>query len=276
VSRAASIQIAVALLLTGCTYTRVVNDPWGNLPMERRPQMQPGDLQPGQRGSRGLDPMLMQDLWTVLLLDGVDPRADRQTLLQTMRTVQGQSGVPPLWSYEHGGSISLYAGRFPDPLSDAAQEQLAAIRAVELDGGRPFARVKFVNFASRMGTTEETVSATFDEFDLKQYIGMYTLQIGFYDETAGEGFRDAAELAVKQLRADDEEAYYYHGPNRSLVCIGLFTEDDLSQHQGITVYSPRILKLQEKYPHNLANGRTLIERLGDREIEQRSFLVQVH
>jgi len=266
------------IALIGCVETRVVNDPWGDLPIDRASQTRGSG--PSDRRAR-VDPALMQDVWTALVAE-YDAERNQQQALRLMRQLQSQPGVPPLWTHQHNDALAVYAGRFADPLSDRAQQQLAAIRAVEIDGKKPFGGVKFVNFASRAGNASDRGGGQspgdqpLAEHDLKQFIGMYTLQVGFYDDSAGEGFREAAEEAVAKLREDGEEAYYYHGPNRSLICIGLFTEDDLSNQGGITVYSRAIKELQERFPYNMANGRTLIERRGDVQREQPSFVVQIH
>ena len=63
---------------------------------------------------------------------------------------------------------------------------------------------------------------------------LYTLQIAVYgrpdntDATKEDlaQFRKSAEEAVVQLRREGEQAYYYHGPNRSMVTVGIFSEDD--------------------------------------------------
>jgi len=272
---AAGLLLAVALHPLGCTETRVVNDPWGDLPIDRSPSAPDGGGSNPNRANQP-DALLMQNVWTALVAtyDGDD--RDRRAA-NLMRQLQRRPGVPALWTHQRGDSLIVYAGRYTDPLGDRAQQQLAKLRAVELDGEQPFSGTKFVNFAQHAGPEEDTIGGQpTGQHDLKQFAGMYSLQIGFYDSEAGEDFRQAAEKAVTELRAEGEEAYYYHGPNRSLITIGLFTDEDLSSQSGITVYSPRIRELQERYPYNLANGRTLIEKRGDVTREQPSFVVQVH
>ncbi len=100
------------------------------------------------------------------------------------------------------------------------------------------------------------------EFDLAQFagqVGKYSLQIGFWDETyrgRGQGdFRRAAEEQVLKLRREGVEAYLFHGPLRSMVTVQLFGEADLIRRaDGSVVPGPRVVALQERFPHNLANG----------------------
>ena len=126
-----------------------------------------------------------------------------------------------------------------------------------------------------------------DPLDLYQFAGddLMTLQIGYYDEQYGEDFREAAELAAKELREQGDQAFYYHGPNRSLLTVGLFGQEDLVQHTTPgqdgrifvqTQYSQRVVELQKKYPHNLGNGLTLLQKQGGKDIgAQLSSLVRV-
>lgn len=113
-------------------------------------------------------------------------------------------------------------------------------------------------------------------YDLRTHTGMYTLQIGFYDQDYGPDFRQAAEQAVSALRLQGEEAYYYHGPHRSMVTLGLFTDAHFVQRGPVSAYGPEIEAIQKKYPYNLANGRTLVQKIDGQDIgQQESFLVRV-
>jgi len=117
-----------------------------------------------------------------------------------------------------------------------------------------------------------------DPLNLRRYPGMYSLQIAVYDKDYGPNFRDAAEQAARTLRKQGQEAYYYHGPNRSMVTLGLFDYDTAfdSVPGRQDTYSQRVRALQEKYPHNLLNGRTIIEKSpGKPDSIQPSFLVRV-
>ena len=121
--------------------------------------------------------------------------------------------------------------------------------------------------------------------DLKQHAGMYSLQIGFYDEAFGKEFRKAAEEMATILREDGVEAYYYHGPNISMVTVGLFDDSDLVKREvrmpnGLVSiqegYGPRIKVLQEQFPNNLGNGATVIDKIDGQNLgPQPSFLVRV-
>jgi hypothetical protein len=98
---------------------------------------------------------------------------------------------------------------------------------------------------------------------------VYTLQIGAYGRgdlgkpTPGELriFRAEAEKAARQLRAEGEEAFYYHGPNMSMVTVGVLGEDD---HDGSTqppIESIRLRQLRQKFPYNMLNGQGIRETI---------------
>jgi len=115
------------------------------------------------------------------------------------------------------------------------------------------------------------------ELNLRPHAGMFSLQIGFYDDRFGQGYRRAAEEAAAVLREQGHEAYFYHGPHRSMLTVGLFAEGDFVQRNQRQAYGPRIIAVQETFPHNLGNGRTLVEKAKDGSTrEQPSFLVRVN
>ena len=122
-----------------------------------------------------------------------------------------------------------------------------------------------------------TSQAVAGPYDLRQFPGMYTLQVEVYDDQIGDGYQEVADDRVRTLRDEGEEAYCYHGPFRSQVTVGLFSHDEAFVPHGMTeAYSPAVKKLQEQHPLNLYNGRTMIEKSRGRRIgEQTSSLVRV-
>lgn len=144
---------------------------------------------------------------------------------------------------------------------DPSGRQASADRSERAPGGRD---------AYEQSTKEPHVH------DLRRFVGVYTLQIGYYDDEYGKDFRAAAERAVVVMREDGHEAYFYHGPHRSMVTIGLFSEKDFVREGVSSVYGPRIREAQKTHPYNLGNGRTLIQKVrGESVGEQPSFIVKV-
>ncbi len=238
---------------------RVVKDGWENLReiADKKPQAVEAGTGKVDRG------------WSipVTAFTGPDRRDQANTLIVTL-TEQAQ--VTDLWASDVQYTCSVYCGRYKEQNDPHALKNLEKIRQFAIDGRQPFRSAAILPLTGREN------QSSVNPYDLKPYVGFFTLQIGFYDEQYGPDFRQAAEEAVRILREDGEEAYFYHGPIRSLITIGLFTYDDFVKVGNTEAYGPRIKKLQEEYPYNLGNGRTLIEKVRGEVIgEQKSFLVRV-
>jgi hypothetical protein len=90
----------------------------------------------------------------------------------------------------------------------------------------------------------------------------YTLQVGVYGRLDTQGtsasdlaeFRRAAEQAAAKLRREGEEAYYFHGPSRSMVLIGAFDETEYDESHPGAGDGPRLKEARQKFPYNLVNG----------------------
>lgn len=203
--------------------------------------------------------------------------ADRLAKAQNLAQELGKRGFPDVDIRDSAGFTSVSLGRFTDPAGRDAQAMLRRVREVEIGGNRLFTSAGFV--AAGGGTR------IFDPLDLQQYTNQYSLQIGFYDASFPGDRKAAAEEAARTLREEGEQAYFYHGRHRSLLTIGLFSRSDFETVNdpaggGFTVdrYGPRVRELRKKYPYNLGNGITLIEKnksTGEVVGELPSFLVQV-
>lgn len=253
--------------LSGCMETHVVHDGWAGL-RRLADQSNPKKSNDHSRA------VATRQTWAIPLgqFKGTDAKAKADALTGQLHQ---QTALGDLWERNSNGEITLYCGHFMDPLSPAAKKALAAARAATIDGNQPFASVALVPM-------NDAASYYSDPFNLKRYPGYYTLQIGYYDKHFGSSFRQAAEEAVQTLRKDGVEAYYYHGPFLSMITVGLFTHDQafvkIQEHTGATIdaYAPAVEALQKKYPYNLGNGRTLIEKHNGKSLgAQPSSLVQV-
>lgn len=119
-----------------------------------------------------------------------------------------------------------------------------------------------------------------DALDLRSQVGRgaYTLQLGYYDNEFGNDFRQAAEKAARTLRNDGHKAFYYHGPNVSLVTIGVFGAESVSTNPrtGGTEYGPEVQALQKQFPHHMANGREVIRYMPNgTKTRETSMLVRI-
>jgi len=218
--------------------------------------------------------------WSIVLITITDP--DHR--VQAARWGQAFSQITGLTAWiesDDRGSIVRY-GRYESIASDAAQTDLARLKNMEISGQAPFRG----SYLARFG--DDASSGRRSEHHLlaarRMYPGvetLYSLQIGVYEaerDTTAEQARRLAEQAVSQLRALNELAFYYHGVNRSMVCIGVFSEGAVDPATGL--YSAAVADLQQRYPYNSYNGRTIEEHIRGRDgkihnVRQRSFLVVV-
>lgn len=270
-----SLQLGIALLfaaaaLAGCWETRIKHDGWATFRSQLGDaQSKPGSVRPGGT------PYDVNDAtsgWTIRLdtFEGVG-RYRRATDL--MRRLAGK--MTGLWLHEDGEKVNVFRGRYDNVTDLDAQRSLLESRALEEDGLRPYENVQLI--ALGVGGVPRTTTP----LDLRQFSnqGLYTLQIGFYDDAYGDGFRDAAETAARELRDEGTQAFYYHGANRSMVTVELFTDADFEQDGTVRVYGPRMLQRQEQFKFNLGNGRTIVETINDGKKQEKraqpSFIVKV-
>jgi len=246
--------------LCACQERRVVHDTW----------QQWREMEWSGGGERDpLDPLRRRDgpRYGILLnvFDGPDQTERVKQRIATLK----QENVPDLWVQSREGMTYLYRGQFADPDSSDAANAVRQMRMVAIDGERPY---EMVQITLLTGSGSEGPAG---EHDLRQYSGYMSLQIAAFEAEQKALRKKAAEDYVKTLRAKGDDAYYYHGKHRSMVTVGIFTEDDIYLDGGMTRYGPRIRELQEKHPHNLVNGHTVIETSDGQKRVQPSTLIRV-
>lgn len=271
--------LALLTLLTllsagGCAYEVIRETPKGGNILSRladegklRVEGDEADGQ-AQRRQRSLG-------YTVLLETYRGPDRMRKAHAR-IRELKEQAGLADLWSVDREGTLRLYHGRFPrrdDPLARVAIEN---VRRAEIDGQRPYRRAEL----TPLGADGAAAEVDYSDMNLRRFSdqGLLTLQVAVYNSDYGTDFRKAAEQAARALREDGDRAFYYHGPHRSMVTVGLFDFDTHFVQKGPQrAYGPEIVKLQKKYPYNLVNGVTVIEKTKSGEVigEQSSSVVRV-
>ena len=190
-----------------------------------------------------------------------------------MQTARHDAGLANLWYATVGTETTVYLGRFTEEDSKEAKDALRKVHDAEVDGKTIFAKAKVVKLSTNRG------GDALDPRDLRSLKGrgLFTLQIGYYDASYGPDFRRAAETAVDVLREQNEKAFYYHGPHRSMVLVNAWTRAEAFTLVGqVDRYSNAVRLAQEKYPHNVPNGVPF--RPGDDPEyvkSQRSFLVPI-
>ncbi len=253
--------VASLAVAGGCTYEYVVSDGWAGMREYADSTVQPAS---GRLRERPLDG------WAIRMasLQGKDAKAQAA---RAIAYLQKRANVPDLWYLPRADGVEVYRGKYVNPTDPAAQSDLRQTRMLVIDGKRPYEKVELVPL------TPGGEARTMHPADLRTHTGMYSLQVAFFDDPAGEGPRAAAEAAVKSLREAGVEAYYYHGPFRSLVTVGLFAYTQafaLGPH-GQDEYAEMVLELQQKFPCNLANEISLeAQQRGSQNRMPSSFLVQ--
>lgn len=205
-------------------------------------------------------------------------------IARAVNEVRTRGGLPDAISEVRGKSIVIASGSYPSGSDPAAQRDLKRLREREIDGARPFegAVLSPPPFEGLAGTRPE-----YDLSNARARFGkdaLYTLQIAVYErmdakEPTGEDLREirlAAESAAVELRREGEQAFYYHGPRRSMVTVGIFGPKDYDPQQ-VGRECARLSLLRTKYPYNLVNGATYKTRARGqtRASEQPSFVVVI-
>ncbi len=263
------IGLALLLAIAGCEpETRIIRSSWDNLPADPKPRNAGNQNRTGQPNDPYMDPAGGQG-WAIQItqITGSTRHDEARELVQQLRT---QSKLKDFWIEDLNHTATIYHGRFKQASDPAIRDALSAVQQIQIDGVQPFIESQLVPLVGQG-------RAIADPFDLRQFIGYYSLQIGFYDAAYNGDFREAAEQAVRVLREDGHDAYYYHGPYRSILAVGVFSYEQAFVRAGTTdTYAPHIRELQKKFPYNLGNGATIIQKEAGRNIgEQKSSLIRV-
>ena len=254
------------IVVAGCTEQRVVYNSWATLEEmadETVPRSDPAD----PRGAAGRN-LHREKQWAVLIaaVDGANHRNEAADLITQLRR---EARVTDLWTREGPKQTFIYKGAYHDPTDRVALNAQRQVRMIKLAGKRQFAGAQLVPLVGGD-------SVTTSPFDLQQYTGYYSLQIEVYDDEV-KSHRKVAETRARSLRDKGDSAFFYHGPHRSMVTVGLFARSEAFVLKGHTdAYAPSVRDLQSRYPRNLHNGHTVLEKKNGQTVrEQPSFLVYI-
>lgn len=201
-----------------------------------------------------------------------------------LQVVRSTPGLDRAYLDLRGKSVVVAYGSYPSGGDPAAQRDLRRLRDLEIGGRRPFeaAVIAPPPFSGIAGTIPE-----YDLSTARQRFGVraiYALQVAVYERGGDKDptpqelqeVRLAAERAAVEFRREGELAFYYHGPRRSMVTLGLFADADYDV-QRPERESPLLTLLRQKYPYNLVNGATYLVRVRgqSKATEQPSFVVRV-
>lgn len=212
----------------------------------------------GKSGERAAPTGPASNSWSIMIgaYSGPDQAREARNSLAVLQSL----GFLDAFAEPRGKATIVALGRYPEPGDPRAQEDLARIRDFVVNGERPYTRAMLV-------PPETAAAGPMSELDLRSARDKYgrgavfTLQIGVYarpdqaqptpDDLAK--FRAAAEQAAAKLRREGDEAFFYHGPFRSMVTVGVFDYADSDRGSG-KPESDRLTQTRKRHPHNLLNG----------------------
>lgn len=223
--------------------------------------------------------------WALLLrkLPGVDPSTADAVAARTAESL----GLPDVRWVEREGSVAVVQGRYAGPNDPAAQRALASAKAYQINGLKPYQFALLVPLDTGAGAGGAS------PYDLRsaraQYgdAARYTLQVAVYSVENADAaspaqlaeIRRAAEEAASRLRAEGEAAYFFHGRHRSMVTVGVFSEEDHDPSTQPPIESPLLRAARARHPHNLLNGQAVQETIrgagGEAKRLQPSALVAI-
>jgi hypothetical protein len=211
-----------------------------------------------------------QRVWSIVLdrLEGPDHALRAQARREALAE---QTGLKDLWVAPDGPGSVVYYRRYRSQNDSAARR--------DLDYWRQLASTGQIRLSVLMlSPVNDAADAQTAELDLRTAgrRGIYSLQIAYFDENfPGGKFRAAAEKAAADLRARGLEGFFYHGPNRSMVTVGVFGQDAVTLAGGAYQFSAPLRALMQRFPHNAANA--VQEARAERADQPRdpSFLVEI-
>lgn len=219
--------------------------------------------------------------WVIVLAAFRDENRGAQAAM-ALNDAKAIYGLPQAYAEVRGLNTVVAYGAFADPSSPEAHAELERVRGIQSPEGRPFAGAFLAPpFTVQVGSRPEynltaAKAAHGDE-------ALYSLQVAAYgrDDLARpteadlKEVRKAAEEAAAVLRREGEMAFYYHGPHRSMVTIGVFDEADFDP-QTPSYQSRRLMETRKRFPDNLYNGAKIrVRRPGESPRIQASTLVSI-
>lgn len=183
---------------------------------------------------------------------------------------QTEGGLPEAYMEKRDNATVIAYGRYEGPDDPRALADLERVRTFRINGRTPFASALLAPPDPRH------LAGSLPDLDLrnaKELFGkdraLYTLQVAIYgraDRSPASKeeiveYRKAAEAAAVILRRDGELAFYYHAPERSMVTVGVFGQDDYEPLHRSGFESPALVQARQQHPLNLLNGQGIRERI---------------
>jgi len=168
------------------------------------------------------------------------------------------------------GSMVVY-GNYSGDDDPAAKADEASLKRIEFQGHRVFNHVMLTRLDLRMQKGQLSPNdLLFARQQHPKVDPLYTLDIAIWianddpkmgDLLSYDEVKRRAEAYATQLRAQGQEAYFYHDEvnKRSIVTVGLFDHRAINSMSGF--YSDEVKELVKRFPARLNNGEPLNERL---------------
>lgn len=231
-------------------------------------------------------PSQLNSKWTIMLLH-LKGSAQDPAINAVLRSVKA-NGVPEAFIETRGETALIVVGKFDSPASSDAQAMLKRVKEIVIDGQRPYMA------AHMLPPPAQTLKGTVPEWDLRNAKAKYgknaefTLQVNIYTNPSGRAsaselkeFQKAAEDAVRTLRKENAEAFYYHDQAGSTVTVGLFSQDELDSGFSLKPGAGSgVRELQKRFPYAMVNGAGVKDKSVDAqgkpvESMRPSFIVRV-
>ncbi|MBY0308380.1 MAG: SPOR domain-containing protein [Phycisphaerales bacterium] len=295
-TRAAGWMCGVSAVMAVCSATVQPGDGEKLLPP---PKPRPAPTAPAKPPPVELRPIGKQTgAWSIVLAAfRGEPATQRENAAAMLEHIAGQKELAGAFTEQRGGGKStvVAVGRFADPSSEEAQARLNRVRAIAVDGKKPYAGA----FLAPPG--ELTNLGQRPEFNLvrdKEQFGeraAYSLQVAAFGrmdildgqrrnptEDELKEARRTAEEAAATLRQEGELAFFYHGPRYSSVTIGVWDDADFGRKgdpqtgEPARPENPDLAALRKRFPNNLYNGAgvKVKTKAGDEQL-QPSVMVRI-
>jgi len=201
-----------------------------------------------------------KDDWTIVIAAFRGERAAEEANIGLARS-HTEGGIPDSYLQQRGPAVVLVYGHYTGPDDKQAKQDIERLQGMVINGINPYA------FAYLMPPASTAQAGVIKEYDLRRAkdlygkSAVYTLQVGWYGredlksptEDDLKDARRAAEEGASRLRSEGELAFFFHGPHRSMVTVGVFDTTDFDP-QTPTLQSARLKETRKKHPYNLYNG----------------------
>ena len=201
--------------------------------------------------------------WSVLLasVTGADHQANANAIREEVVRRYPQLNDAYVSTTQRGSVVLV--GHFTGPQDPAAQAELKVVKEINEGNMRAFPRAML----TRMGAGAEAGPPGPNDLRIvrrtRPNATLYSLQIAVWsafgtNELKMSDIKRSAETLCRQLRAEGNEAYYFHDfdTKTSIVTVGVFGADAYDSKS--TLYAPEVEAVMKKFPKHLVNGEELL------------------